>query len=44
MKFAVLTKPYRFEMEDRPYPELKAKDVLITVKKVGSIASLDGKG
>ncbi|MDI7258560.1 MAG: alcohol dehydrogenase catalytic domain-containing protein [Thermodesulfobacteriota bacterium] len=39
MKFAVLTKPYRFEIEDRPYPELKDQYVLITVKKVGICGS-----
>jgi L-iditol 2-dehydrogenase len=39
VKFAVLTQPYRFEIEDRPYPELKGQDVLITVKKVGICGS-----
>jgi threonine dehydrogenase-like Zn-dependent dehydrogenase len=39
LNFAVLTKPYQFEMEDRSYPELKDRDLLITVKKVGICGS-----
>lgn len=39
MKFAVLTEPYRFEIEDRPQPDLKEKDILIGVKKVGICGS-----
>jgi L-iditol 2-dehydrogenase len=39
VKFAVLTKPYRFEIEDRPVPKLMDRDVLITVKKVGICGS-----
>lgn len=39
MKFAVLTEPYRFEIQDRSYPELKDHDVLIRVKRVGICGS-----
>jgi threonine dehydrogenase-like Zn-dependent dehydrogenase len=39
VKFAVLTQPYRFDMEDRPHPELNNQDVLIAVKKVGICGS-----
>jgi len=39
MKFAVLTEPYRFEMKDLSVPELKDREILITVKKVGICGS-----
>ena len=39
MKFAVLTKPYQFEIKDYPYPELNEQEVLIAVKKVGICGS-----
>lgn len=39
MRSAVLTEPYRFEIQDRPYPEFRDHDVLIRVKKVGICGS-----
>ncbi len=39
MKFAVLTEPYRFEMQDLPVPEPADNDVLIATKQVGICGS-----
>lgn len=39
MKFAVLTEPYRFEMQEFPVPEPADNDVLIATKQVGICGS-----
>ena len=44
MRVAIVTEPYKVEIEDRPVPEVGKKDVLIKVVRAGICGSDIGSG